>query len=204
MLSLLLFASAFSGTDTTPPVPRDFDALPEGEEKDELRRQLLDAENCIAAYERWHEEDRATVDKQRGEIENLQRTIKLMREGHDIAMSNAQRVDKNLEDAYVTIQKLEADLLVAQAGRQDANTRIAALEHQHEADVNLAKTQAQVLRGYQQEVNDLKGTISKIAKDRDNLECEKVVAELELTLATRRSDAWELEARRRGYVGGGQ
>ena len=40
MLSLLLFASAFSGTDTTPPVPRDFDALPEGEEKDELRRQM--------------------------------------------------------------------------------------------------------------------------------------------------------------------
>ena len=172
---------------------------------EQLKAHLLAAYRTrIAAYGRWHEEDRATVDKQRGEIENLQRTIKLMREGHDIAMSNAQRVDKNLEDAYVTIQKLEADLLAAQAGRQDANTRIAALEHQHEADVNLAKTQAQVLRGYQQEVNDLKGTISKIAKDRDNLECEKVVAELELTLATRRSDAWELEARRRGYVGGGQ
>ena len=64
MLSLLLFASAFSGTDTTPPTPRDFDALPEGGEKDELRRimQTTPSESTDPMYDlSWFSENHYTL-----------------------------------------------------------------------------------------------------------------------------------------------
>lgn len=136
--------------------------------------------------------------------EQMQAQIKNLKEQLVDAKSGADAIWDVLQAEKAKTENLQRTIASFEEARRTDLEYIKKLEHQHEADVNLAKTQARVLRGYQQEVNDLKGTISKIAKDRDNLECEKVVAELELTLATRRSDAWELEARRRGYVGGGQ